>query len=274
MKSNRVLANITGFVAILASFIFCSAAFAECEGPCAGQTNIAGSNKLNKFGHREYDRRNFIGAATYYSKAIKLNPRLTLAYACRGDCYEKLGNCSRALDDYKQALKLEPHDSFVLGLSGEEKVHLNDKEGALADFDEAIKIGPTYFFLYSGRAKVRFELKNYAGAISDCDVALRICPFASDLYWCRGKAFAVLGKLSEAHADYSKAIQLYPNDPTSYEMRAFLNFKMGNLPGGICDFVHARPDYLLLLPTALLFVLCVEIHDFTPAIIEVKSCLR
>lgn len=274
MKSQRIIANLTGFVAILASFLFCSAAFAESEGPCAGQTNIAASNKLNKLGHREYDRRNFIGAATYYSKAIKLNPRQAGAYSYRGDCYHKLGDSSRAISDYNQALKLEPGDSFVLGLLGEAKLHLDNKQEALADFDAAIKMGPTYYFLFSYRAKLRLENEDYTGAIADCDKALPMCPIASDLYWCRGKAFAALGKLSEAHCDYSKAIQLYPNDPTGYDMRSYLNFKMGNLVGGIGDFFHSRANDFPPLPAALLILLALEIVAFTPAVIEVKSCLR
>jgi len=274
MKSHLVLANLTGLVAILASFIFCSAAIAENIGPCAGQTNIAASYKLNKAGHREYDRRNFIGAATYYSEAIKLNTRLTLAYACRGDCYHKIGDCTRALADYNKALELEPHDSFVLGDRAEEKLDLHDKQGALTDFDAAINMGPTYFFLHSGRAKLRLEKEDYAGAIEDCNKALKKCPIASDLYWSRGKAYEALGKLEEALSDYSKVIELHPTYLEDYERRALLEFKMGNLVAGICDYLHAHPDYLLLLPSALLSVLALEIYEFIPAIIEVKSCWR
>lgn len=274
MNTKRILAQVIGFAAIIASFLACQAAYAESVGPCAGQTNIAASYKLNKLGHREYDRRNYIGAATYYSKATELNPRLTLAYAIRGDCYHKIGDCTRALADYNKALELEPNDSFVLGGRAEEKLDLHDTQGALADFDAAINMGPTYFFLYSGRAKLRLENNDYAGAIADCHKGLQKCPIASDLYWCRGKAFEALGKLEEARRDYSKAIELHPTYLTGYERRALIEFKMGNLAGGICDYVHARPDCLLLLPTALLLVFALEIPEFIPTIIEVKSCWR
>lgn len=252
MSTHHTLTRVVSFFLIIAPFIFSAAAFAECEGPCAGQTNIAVSNQLNKLGHREYDRRNFKSAADYYTRAIRLNPKLTLAYACRGDCFEKLGRCSKALDDYKQVLKLNPRDSFVLGLSGEEKLHLNDKAGALADFDAAILMGPTYFFMYSGRAKLRAELKDFAGAIADCNKALLMCPIASDLYVCRGKAFEALGNLAEAHRDLSKAIQLHPNDFYSHERRAYINFKLGNLCGAICDYIQARRNDYSLLAQALL----------------------
>ncbi len=274
MNTSRILAQIIGFAATIASFAACQAAYAESVGPCAGQTNIAASYKLNKLGHSEYGRRNFIGAATYYSEAIKLNTGLTLAYACRGDCYHKIGDCTRALADYNKALELEPHDSFVLGLRGEEKLDLHDIHGALADFDAAIDMGPTYFFQYSGRAKLRLDNKDYAGAIQDCNKGLQKCPIASDLYWCRGKACDELGKLKEARRDYSKAIELHPTYLTGYERRALIEFKMGNWAAGICDYVHARPDCLLLLPTALLLVLALGILEFSPTIIEVKSCWR
>ena len=274
MNNHRTLVNLISLVAILASFLFCSAAFAESEGPCARQTNIAASNKLNKLGHREYGRSNFKGAATYYSKAIGLNPKLTLAYACRGDCYHDIGDCAKALCDYNRALELEPHDSFVLGCRGETKGKLRDNRGALADFDAAIKMGPTYFFMYSGRATLRFELKDYAGAIADCDKGLQKCPMASNLYLCRGAAYEALAKLTEARSDYSKAIELHPNDLYAYEKRSFINFKMGNLPDGICDFIHSRGNDFPPLPALLLFVLCIEVIQFTPSVIEVKSCMR
>lgn len=274
MSSHHTLAQIVSLFLIIAPFIFSAAALAECEGPCAGHTNIAASNKLNKLGHREYDRRNFKSAAAYYSMALRLNPNLTLAYACRGDCYEKLGACSKALDDYKQALKLNPRDSFVLGLSGEEKLHLNDKTGALADFDAAITMGPTYFFMYSSRAKLRSELKDYAGAIADCNKALPMCPIASDLYACRGKAFEALGKLAEAHRDLSKAIQLHPNDLYIYERRAYINFKLGNLSGGTSDYIRAHADYFSEIPAAILILLGIEILQSPLAVINARSCLR
>ncbi len=278
MKSNRILANLTSFVAIIAAFIVCQAAHAESDGPYAGQTNIAASNKLNKLGHREYDRFNFIGAATYYSKAIKLNPRLTLAYAIRADCYHKIGDCARAISDLNKAIELDPSDADLLADRAAEKLHLHDNPGALADFDAAIKMGRSSYFLYLSRAELRQQKEDFAGAIADCDTALALCPsrtvYWCRVYWCRGEAYKALGKLSEARHDYSKAIELHPTYLTGYEKRAFLNFKMGNLPDGICDFIHSHVNDFPPLPAALLILLALEIVAFTPAVIEVKSCLR
>jgi len=278
MNNHRISANLIGFVAIIASFIFCSAAFAESEGPCAGQTNIAASNKLNKLGHREYARCNFKDAATYYSKAIGLNPRLTLAYAIRGDCYHLMGDCASAISDLNKAIELDPSDTDLLADRAAEKLHLHDNQGALADFDAAIKMGRSSYFLYLSRAELRQQKEDFAGAIADCDTALALCPsrtvYWCRVYWCRGEAYKALGKLSEARHDYSKAIELHPTYLAGYEKRAFLNFKMGNLVGGIGDFFHSRANDFPPLPAALLILLTLEIVAFTPAIIEVKSCLR
>lgn len=274
MSSHHTLAQIVSFFLIIAPFIFSGAALAECEGPCAGQTNIAVSNQLNKLGHRQYDRRNFKSAADYYTRAIELNPRLTLAYAIRGDCYHLMGDCGKAIADLNKALELDPHDAFVLGDRAQEKLHLNDKTGALADFDAAISMGPAYFFMYSGRAQLRSELKDYAGAIADCNKALPMCPIASDLYVCRGKAFEALGKLAEAHRDLSKAIQLYPNDLYIYERRAYINFKLGNLTGGTSDYIRAHSDCFSEIPAAILILLGIEILQSPIAVINTRSCLR
>ena len=46
------------------------------------------------------------------------------------------------------------------------------------------------------------------------------------------------------------------------------------LVGGIGDFFHSRANDFPPLPAALLILLTLEIVAFTPAIIEVKSCLR
>ena len=174
--------------------IICTSAFFGAEAQAS--TIIEESQKLNKLGHNQYDRCNFAAAASYYSQAITLNPKLSLAYSCRADCYHKLGNFSEALNDYNQALKLQPQDSFNLGLRAEAKVDLNDLQGALSDYDTAIKMGPTYYFLFADRAKLRLRLHDSTGAIADCDKAMAFTPCACepDLYRCRQEAFAELKK--------------------------------------------------------------------------------
>jgi tetratricopeptide (TPR) repeat protein len=76
-----------------------------------------------------------------YTSAIGLSPDNAQTYNNRGYAYEMLGKHDKAIADYTQALRLEPHYAGALNNRGISYYNAGLKEKALADFDKACKYG-------------------------------------------------------------------------------------------------------------------------------------
>lgn len=161
-----------------------------------------------KAGHRNYDRREYAKGVENYTRAINLNPRLALAYACRGSCHSGLGEHLIAIADYDAALKLVPTDSFILGLRGECKFELGDYHGALKDLTSARRIDPPYFFVAMRSAQVKERLGDASGALRDSQKAMDMCTSKNDerLLLVRASANFQLGNMQQALADFRSYI--------------------------------------------------------------------
>jgi tetratricopeptide (TPR) repeat protein len=80
------------------------------------------------------------GAIEDFNHAIRINPKLILAYVNRGNILAQSGNVKGAIDDCNQALRLNPNlgEAYVnrgvaLALSG-------DKKGAITDLQKASEL--------------------------------------------------------------------------------------------------------------------------------------
>jgi tetratricopeptide (TPR) repeat protein len=100
---------------------------------------IAGFNKLVepgvdfRSGRRE--------AVAQFSRALKLNPRYTIAYFMRAMAQDLLQMYPQALADYNQALSLNPKYAEAYGNRGLLKANkLTDRPGAISDYRTAAKI--------------------------------------------------------------------------------------------------------------------------------------
>ncbi len=150
---------------------------------------LSRAEALTELGHMRTDRFRFAEAAQLYSDAIKLNPELTLAYACRADARVKLHDDVGALTDYDMALKLSPDDAFVYGCRGELKLLTGEIKGALRDLDMADALGLDFFFIYWRRAEAELIARDYEGVIKDCNRAFQYdCLTDSRLYFLRAQA--------------------------------------------------------------------------------------
>lgn len=55
------------------------------------------------------NKKNTTNAFTYFSKAIKINPKYAEAYFARGVCYQELNDKTNALADYSMCLQIKPN---------------------------------------------------------------------------------------------------------------------------------------------------------------------
>ncbi len=66
-----------------------------------------------KAGFEKFNSGDIKGAIKYFTKAIELDPTLSVAYTNRGVCHAILGNWDKAADDLSRAVELDPTNSFA-----------------------------------------------------------------------------------------------------------------------------------------------------------------
>ncbi|KAK6619004.1 hypothetical protein RUM44_003386 [Polyplax serrata] len=73
--------------------------------------------RYNNLGFEEYKKVNFDDAIAEYTKAIELDPDLSVAYYNRGTVLYRLGQYNLAVVDLEKAVKLDPKNiEFLTGL--------------------------------------------------------------------------------------------------------------------------------------------------------------
>ncbi len=186
-------------------------------------------------------------AITDFSEAIKLKPGYAEAYTGRGIVHNDMGNRQDAITDYEQAIKLKPSYAKSYNNRGNARSALGDNQGAIADYDQAIKLKPDYASAYFNRGNVRSDLGDKKGAISDYDQAIKLKPNDADIYNNRGIARSDLGDKKGAIADYDQAIKLKPANAEAYHSRGIVrNESGGDFQGALADFEQAlklKPEF-------------------------------
>ncbi len=128
---------------------------------------IKGINKSNI--------KNYIGAIEDYTKAIELNPNLSIAYAQRGSCKSKI----------------------------------EDNKGAIKDCSKAIEINPQFAApSYNIRGYSKGKLGAYNDAIKDLNIAIELNPEYANAFYNRGQIKSLLGDENGANIDWIKAAEL------------------------------------------------------------------
>ena len=63
---------------------------------------------LYTLGNILYQKDDFLGALSYYDKALKINPKYSAVFENRGICYYNLGFYKMAAADFEAAMKYNP----------------------------------------------------------------------------------------------------------------------------------------------------------------------
>lgn len=114
-------------LAMVLSFSACGSVEASAE------LYVDQGNELAKVG--DYD-----GAVDEYSEAIRLNPRIAIAYHDRGFAYFMLGQLRRAIEDFNDAIRLDPGHVYTYHNRGLAYDMLGMQIEAIADFEKVITL--------------------------------------------------------------------------------------------------------------------------------------
>ncbi len=106
-------------------------------------------------------------AISYFTKAIKINPKMRDAYYSRGYAYGEQGKFTQAIADYSKAIEIGPNYAEVYYNRGTIYIKQNNFTQAISDFTKAIEIEPNYADAYNNRGASYYTIKEYDKAWAD-----------------------------------------------------------------------------------------------------------
>ncbi|MEG4089580.1 tetratricopeptide repeat protein [Microcoleus sp. Pol12B4] len=180
------------------------------------EPNWATAEENVTLGNSLVELRKFDRAIECYSRAIKLNPKLAIAYHNLGEMLVGQKRWDEAIVNYRQAIAINP-DSFEsyhsLGKTWAERGEL---DRAIACYNKSLELNPKYARAYVGLGNVFAQKQDFDAAIKCYRQTLEINDNSYWAYNCLGDALAQKQLWSEAISCYRKAIEINPNIPWFY----------------------------------------------------------
>ena len=189
----------------------------------------------NYLGLTEAKRKDHVTAIAYYDSALRMNAEEPDYLVNRGLSKEAV-NDTTAVFDYEKALKLNPRHTLARhNLSA-----LKAKQGQTVTFEDrltqTIEADSTMLYPYLERALQRFEGGYYKGAVEDYSNALEIDPTDAEIWLGRGLAREKLKDYEGAFSDYTRAIDLKEDFFKAWINRGNVLFKLDRYSDAIEDF--------------------------------------
>ena len=160
-------------------------------------------------------------------------------YYNRGVERQNSKNYNGAISDYTNAIRIKPDYGYAYFKRAYSKAKLKDDYGAIADYNKAIELDPNNASAYSNRGGSKSKLKDYYGAIADSTKAIELDPNFTNAYYNRGASKAILKDYYAAIADFTKAIEIDPNDAFAYSLIGAAKASLGDLDGACADWKKA-----------------------------------
>jgi tetratricopeptide (TPR) repeat protein len=148
------------------------------------------------------------GALAEFDAALRLDPRMVVAYNNRGVARQELGELTEALADFNAALRLDPHYADAYSNRAAVRAEMNDAAGAEADCRRALELAPDSASLHARRGSLLHQQKNWLAARSEYDRALRLDAGLHWVYLMRGNTYYHTGDWQALCADYRKGFAL------------------------------------------------------------------
>jgi tetratricopeptide (TPR) repeat protein len=126
----------------------------------------------------------------------------------RGLAYAQLGEFAQAIEDFNQALRLEPKLAVAYYNRGFVYFGKREYEKAVEDFSESLRLDPKFAAAYNNRGTTYGALGQLERAITDFDRALQLDARMPGAYVGRGLAYMGLGNRAAACRDWRQAAEL------------------------------------------------------------------
>ena len=211
------------------------------------QESASSFQSLMSSGDKEYAKKEYIKAKTYYQQALRLKPKDATAkskldntllkikeenkkeetffeYIDNADSYYANSELEKALEEYNKALKIFPKDEYATNKKAEITTILKDEKDKLDSFNAMITLGDKLL-----------SSEKYAEAVMQYESALAVYPNNSlaktkyqdaknkkeaydlkvsefERLQSQGRDFTLRKKYTEAIAAYEQALQIFPKE--------------------------------------------------------------
>ena len=220
-------------------------------------------------------------AIFHYRSALKLKPRLAVAFYNLGNVYIRKGQIDEAIHHYLKALQIKPDYLDALNNLGMAYLNRDDYDKAALYFETALKINPqkanvrnnlANIYVLEGKIeKAIFHYKKLIGsnhenadfhynlalaletqrkideAILNYKESLRIDPKHSKAHYGLGNLLLSQGKVKEAVHHFAEAIKFEPNYVQVYDKLGMILFRQGKFNKAKVLFskaIEIDPKYL------------------------------
>lgn len=180
--------------------------------------------------------RDYHGAITKYTIAIRLKPNFPDAYNNRGVAYRRIDDFESAIANYDVAIRLNPKYAAAYNNRGYAYRKLGRFAEAINDYDKAVKLQPGYITALFNRGFAEAELGRYKEAIHDYSKVLKRQPKHAVALYNRALAYLEISNLNEAHRDFDKAIAANAQFAKAYYQRALLMLRLGKTQRALADY--------------------------------------
>ncbi len=135
---------------------------------------------------------------------------LANSHISSGDALYAKKNYDKAIADYNEAIRLNPKLAVAFNNRGNAWVGKMEYDKGIADFDEAIRLNPKLAVAFNNRGLAWYHKNEYDKAIADCTEAIRLNPGYADAFFLRGLVWDAKNEHGKAVADYKEAARLDP----------------------------------------------------------------
>lgn len=217
------------------------------------QESESSFQSLMSSGDKEYAKKEYIKAKTYYQQALRLKPKDATAkskldntllkikeenkkeetffeYIDNADSYYANSELEKALEEYNKALKIFPKDEYATNKKAEITTILKDEKDKLDSFNAMITLGDkllssekyaeavmqyeSALAVYSNNSLAKTKYQDAKNKKEAYD--LKVSEF--ERLQSQGRDFTLRKKYTEAIVAYEQALQIFPNETEIYDI--------------------------------------------------------
>ena len=179
------------------------------------------------------------------ARTRRLKGELARTYIYRGAAlYWQKGDFDGAITDYTRAIELDPGYAEAYNYRGFAHLNNGDIDKAIADYTKAIDIDQELTEAYKDRAATYLGNSDFDNAIKDYTKAIQLDPDDTNIYNYRGLAYFENNEVDKAIDDFNRAIQLMPDDPNAYYNRGIVGLSLQNWEEAKADLTTAANNQL------------------------------
>jgi tetratricopeptide (TPR) repeat protein len=173
-------------------------------------------------GNDKFSKKDYEGAISDYTDAIKLAPFTAQYFNNRGVAFGGLKEWKNAIADLSEAARLAPNKALYKTNFADIKAAVQDYAGAISDYTEAIKLDPFNAQSFNGRGIVYYTLQDWENALADFTDAVRIAPnealYKTNLDSAKAKIAADISGTSRALTEAERRARDAKREAERYEL--------------------------------------------------------